>query len=155
MDGLAALLRRDITRLTQELRAFPDDATMWATLPGVSNPAGNLTLHLEGNLRHYIGFHLGGVPYTRVREREFASKNLSRADLVQRIDSLQPMIPDIVAGLTQTQLDMLYPEPSRNERPTTSQFLFHLYGHFNYHLGQIDYLRRILTAGSAVEFVQL
>lgn len=154
MDGLADLFRRDIARLAQELRAFPDAATLWATLPGVSNPAGNLALHLEGNLRHYIGFQLGGVPYVRVREREFDNKSISQEDLIQRIESLQ-FIPSIVAGLTQEQLNAMYPEPQWGALRTTSQFLFSLYGHFNYHLGQIGYLRRILTAGPAVKFVQL
>jgi hypothetical protein len=155
IDGLADLFRRDLTRLTQELRAFPDDAALWATLPGVSNSAGNLTRHLEGNLRHYVGFQLGGVPFTRVREEEFGSKGLSAAELVRRVEDLQPFIPDIVASLTQAQLDANFPEPLWGGERGTSQFLFHLYGHFNYHLGQIGYLRRILTAGTAVKFVQL
>lgn len=155
MTGLADLFRRDFTRLGQELRAFPDDATLWATLPGVANSAGNLTLHLEGNFRHYIGQQLGGIPYTRNREIEFGTKGMPAAELIPRIDTLQPFIPDIVAGLTQTQLDAIFPESLWGAERITSQFLFHLYGHLNYHLGQIGYLRRILTAGASVKFVQL
>lgn len=155
MLGLAELFRRDLTRLEQELRAFPDDGTLWATLPGVTNCAGNLTRHLEGNLRHYIGFQLGGVAFSRSREEEFGSKGLSVGEMVHRVEGLQPFIPDIVAGLTQAQLDAIFPEPLWGGERITSQFLFHLYGHFNYHLGQIGYLRRILTAGTAVKFVQL
>jgi hypothetical protein len=33
--------------------------------------------------------------------------------------------------------------------------LIHLHGHFNYHLGQIDYLRRILTEGATVQYAGL
>jgi hypothetical protein len=155
MHGLADLFRRDLTRLAQELRAFPDDATLWATLPGVSNSAGNLTLHLEGNLRHFIGYHLGGVAYTRVREEEFVAAGIPAADLVQRIESLQSFIPDIVAGLTQAQLDSIFTASVWDGQRVTSQFLFHIYGHLNFHLGQIGYLRRILTGGSSVKFVEL
>lgn len=155
MGGLADLFRRDLTRLAQELRAFPDDGTLWATLPGVKNSAGNLTRHLEGNLRHYIGFQLGGVPYARSREEEFGCKGIAAAEMVRRVEDLQRFVPDVVAGLSQAQLDAVFPEPLWGGERVTSQFLFHLYGHFNYHLGQIGYLRRILTGETAVKFVQL
>lgn len=155
MQGLADLFRRDLARLAQELRAFPNDDAVWATLPGVTNSAGNLTRHLDGNLRHYIGTQLAGIPYTRDRSVEFGPTRISQQELVQRVESLQPFIPDIVAGLTQAQLDAIFPEPLWGGERVTSQFLFHLYGHFNYHLGQIGYLRRILTTGAAVKFVQL
>ncbi len=155
INGLADLFRRDLTRLAQELRAFPDDATLWATVPGITNSAGNLTRHLEGNLRHYIGKQLGGVPYTRMREEEFGGAPLPAADLIRRVDALQPLIPDIVAALTQPQLDAIFPESLWGGERITSQFVFHLYGHLNYHLGQIGYLRRILTSGPSVKFVQL
>lgn len=155
MQGLAELFRRDLTRLAQELRAFPDEATVWATLPGVLNSAGSITRHVEGNLRHYIGFQLGGVPFTRVREEEFGGASVPTAELVRRTEHLQSFIPDIVAGLTRVQLDAVYPESLWGGERVTSQFLFHLYGHFNFHLGQIGYLRRILTAGTSVKFVQL
>ena len=56
---LAALFARDLRRLQQQLDAFPDDATVWATAPGVTNSAATLALHLEGNLREYIGRQLG------------------------------------------------------------------------------------------------
>jgi hypothetical protein len=155
MHGLADLFGRDLTRLAQELQAFPDDETLWATVPGVINSAGNLTLHLEGNLRHYIGKQLGCVPYTRAREQEFGGASVPRANLLQRVESLQPLIPNIVASLTQTQLDAIFPESLWGGERVTSQFLLHLYGHLNYHLGQIGYLRRILTGGASVKFVQL
>jgi hypothetical protein len=155
MNGLADLFRRDLTRLAQELRAFPDEATLWATLTGVTNSAGNLTLHLEGNLRHYIGHQLGGVPYRRRRDLEFGGPSIPASELVERVEGLQPFIPEIVAGLTQAQLDAIFPESLWGGERVTSQFLFHLYGHLNYHLGQIGYLRRILTAGASVKFVQL
>jgi hypothetical protein len=152
---LADLFRRDLTRLTQELGAFPDDETVWKTLPGVTNSAGNLTRHLEGNLRHYIGTQLANIPYTRDRSVEFGPTRIPLAELIQRIETLQPLIPDIIAGLTQAQLDATFPEPLWGGERVTSQFLFHLYGHLNYHLGQIGYLRRILTSGNSVKFVQL
>ena len=78
---LAALFRRDLKRLLQEVRAFPDEAALWATVPGVTNPAGNLILHLEGNLREYIGHLLAGVEYHRERPQEFG-KAVSEQEIV-------------------------------------------------------------------------
>jgi uncharacterized damage-inducible protein DinB len=152
---LAALFQRDLTRLSQQLAAFSDDGSVWQTLPGVTNSAGNLVLHLEGNLREYIGRQLGGVPYQRVREREFAESDVSVKELQSRVEALQSYIPGVISKLTNGDLEKLFPEQVFIEPMTTSQFLIHLHGHFNYHLGQIDYLRRVLTQKGAVRFAQI
>jgi hypothetical protein len=152
---LAALFRRDLTRLAQELRAFPDDGPLWVKPPGINNSIGTLVLHLEANLRDYIGLHLGGVPYTRERDREFSETGLSIDDLRARIDSLASTVLEILAGLSEADLGGMYPKKGWSSPVTMAQFLIHLHGHLNYHLGQIDYLRRILTSAGAIDFVQL
>jgi hypothetical protein len=152
---LAALFRRDLTRLAQELRAVPGDGALWTKPPGVSNAIGNLVLHLEGNLREYIGRQLGGVPYTRRRDLEFSETGLTIDNLLARVEPLAILIPEIVAGLSDADLNRLYPEEPFNSPISTAQYLVHVHGHLNYHLGQIDYLRRILTGSGAVDFVQL
>lgn len=152
---LAELLRRDLTRLTQEIESFPDEESLWRALPGISNCAGTLALHLEGNLREYVGNILGGIPYKRDRPLEFSARNVPQAELVARTKGLLPMVPDTIARLTDRQLDSIFPEPHWGAPRVTRLFVLHLLGHLNYHLGQIDYLRRVLTAGSAVQFVQL
>ena len=152
---LAQLFRRDLTRLIQELEAFSDPADLWRKLPGVHNCAGTLALHLEGNLREYIGRQLGGVPYQRHRDAEFNASQLSAEDLIRRIEAVNQLIPVVVAALSPGQLEAAYPENVFNTPLSTQQFLFSLYGHLNYHLGQIDYLRRIATRGKPVEFAGL
>ena len=152
---LAALFRRDLTRLLQELQAFPDDEALWTVLPGITNSAGNLTLHLEGNLREFIGRQLGEVPYARQREVEFAKARIPAHDLIRRIESVQELVPKVVSALSSAQLESTYPENVLGAPLSTHQFLIHLQGHLNYHLGQIDYLRRILTKGTAVGFAGL
>src|SRR4051812_45977420 len=148
---LAALFHRDVTRVQQEITAFPDASTLWAAPEGVTNSAGNLALHLEGNLREYIGRQLGRILYVRQREAEFHSTGLlPLPDLVARIETLRGSIPPIVSGLSSAALDSLYPDPVLGLRLPTRQFLIHLLGHLSYHLGQIDYLRRILTKGKAI-----
>jgi hypothetical protein len=152
---LAAIFRRDLTRLLQELQAFPSDDALWTKRPGIANSAGHLFLHLEGNQREYIGRQLGGIDYTRDRDLEFNSPPISGAALMPRIEALTDLIPPIIAALTEERFAAAYPELMWGAPVSTRQFLVQLSGHLNYHLGQIDYLRRVLTGDSAIRFAQL
>jgi hypothetical protein len=148
---LADLYARDLTRLIQELTAFPDTASLWQTAPGVSNAAGTLALHLEGGLRHFIGRQLGKIEYTRDRPLEFSARGVERAELIARIEAVKASIPPVIAALSDAQLDAIYPENVTGKPLTTRQWLIHLNGHINYHLGQVDYLRRFATGNGAIE----
>jgi hypothetical protein len=152
---IAALYRRDLTRLEQQVDAFPDDEALWRTLPGVTNSAGNLAMHLEGNLREYLGRRLAGVDYVRNRPQEFVKAGLSRRELCLRIRALAQTIPAVLETLPPEHFAKPYPEEVFGKPITTGQFLIHLHGHFNWHLGQIDYLRRILTEGDALNLAQI
>ncbi|MBZ5610597.1 MAG: DUF1572 domain-containing protein [Acidobacteriia bacterium] len=144
-----------MTRLIQQLEAFPDMPTLWRSAPGISNSAGNLALHLEGNLREYIGRQLGQVPYQRQREREFIDEGLAVDDLVNRIESLLELTVRVISSLSPQQLEAAYPEIVFDTTLSTRQYLIHLHSHLNYHLGQIDYLRRFLTNGAALTLAGL
>jgi uncharacterized damage-inducible protein DinB len=154
-NELAALYSRDLTRLVQELRAFPDTASLWKTVPGVSNAAGTLALHLEGGLRHFIGLRLGRIEYTRNRPREFSARDVDRRELIARLEAVQASIPSVIEALTDAELDAIDPQNGTDKPLTTRQWLIHLYGHLSYHLGQIDYLRRVATGDGAIELAQL
>lgn len=145
---LAALYARDLTRLGQELRAFPD--TRAVVMPGIANAAGTLALHLEGNLREYVGRQLGGLEYTRDRPLEFSAGGVERAELVRRIDAVREMVPRVIAALAPTALDAPFPEPYDGRSMTAREFLVHLYAHLSYHLGQMDYVRRVVTGEGAI-----
>ncbi len=147
---LAALFARDLERLAQELRAFPDTVALWRTAPGVSNAAGTLALHLEGNLREYVGHQLGGIAYVRDRQLEFSAREVSQAELVRRIEAVRDTIPPVIAALAPVTLDAPYPEPYNGTPLSAGKFLLHLYGHLSYHLGQIDYLRRVVSGDGAI-----
>jgi hypothetical protein len=111
----------------------------------VTNAAGNLALHIEGNLREFVGRQLGNLPYERKRELEFSSKGQSRDELSKRLAELRRSIPPIIEELSAEQMEMEYPEVVLGAATSTQEFLIHLYGHLNWHLGQVDYLRRILV----------
>lgn len=143
-NELASLFRRDLARLSKQIKSFPDDETIWQTVPGVTNTAGNLALHLEGNLREFVGRQLGQLQYTRDRELEFSAKGVTKEELGKRLAELSESIPSIVENLSAAQMDEEYPQIVLGAPTSTSEFLIHLYGHLNWHVGQVDYLRRIL-----------
>ncbi len=146
---LAALYTRDLARLLRQLDAL-DDAHLWQVRPGVTNSAGNLLLHLNGNLREFVGRQLGGVPYVRDRPREFGAKDVSRTAMQAELVELASLVPGVIARMSEQRWTEMFPENVLGEPLTNRQFVTHLYGHLNYHLGQIDYLRRVLTGEGAL-----
>lgn len=152
---LSALYARDLTRLIQQLNAFPDTATLWQTRAGITNSAGNLALHLEGNLREFIGRLLGHLDYQRDRPREFSDSGIEQAELIARLTAVRDEIPPVIAGLTEEQLDADFPQVYVGRTLSNRQMLIHLDGHLSYHLGQIDYLRRVLTGDGAITLADL
>jgi hypothetical protein len=64
-------------------------------------------------------------------------------------------IPRAIAALSDADLDAMYPENVTGKPMTTRQWLIHLSGHLNYHLGQVDYLRRFATGNGAIELAAL
>jgi hypothetical protein len=143
-NTLKTLFRRDLEKLITELNQYNDESKIWYTEKGISNSAGNLALHLVGNLNTYIGHHLGDTGYVRNRDLEFSQKNVPRTTLVQMIADTITMIDTTLGKLTPTQVDALYPIEVFDGPIYTSYFLVHLSGHLAYHLGQVNYHRRLL-----------
>jgi len=152
---LAALYRRDLTRIIQQIQAFADSPALWQTTPGMSNSAGNLVLHLEGNLKEYIGRQLGGVQYERKRPLEFSTKDLPGSDLVARMEQVREIVPRVLESLDEAALAKDFPEQVMGHPMTTGLFVVHLNGHLNYHLGQIDTLRRALMNTTSIPLAGL
>ena len=142
---LLILFRRDLGCLGREVAAFPDDVTLWRTLPGISNSAGNLALHVAGNLLHFVGTVLGGTGYVRDRDREFARREGSRAELIAELERTALDVEKGLQALTAAALAAPYPAAVAGHHPPTGRFLLHLEAHLAFHLGQVGYLRRALT----------
>jgi uncharacterized damage-inducible protein DinB len=145
VSSLRVVLLRDLRSLDDQIAAYPDDKSLWQVAPGISNSAGNLALHLVGNLRHFFGATLGGSGYVRDRPAEFAARGVSRDELRTRV---QETINEVDASLEKIDADTLasaYPLPIGERSVRTAEFLVHLAVHLTYHLGQIDYHRRLLT----------
>jgi len=145
LSYLSTIFSRDLRALSREIRTYPDDETLWSRPVGVSNSGGNLVLHLTGNLRHFVGSKLGESTYRRDREAEFSERGLSREDLVAQVEDSLASVIETLPKLTAEQLDADFPEPVGKQTIRTEEFLIHLATHLAYHLGQIDYHRRIVT----------
>jgi uncharacterized damage-inducible protein DinB len=157
-DAVRITMVRDLQSLQREIDAYPDDESLWLTPPGISNSAGNLVLHLAGNLRHFVGATLGQTGYVRNRDAEFNDRGLSREELLAEVRAAVSDVDKTLAGLDDAQLESVFPLPvgPSQKRVLTSDWLVHLAVHLTYHLGQIDYHRRLLTAGaSPVDTVSL
>ncbi len=140
---LSELFERDLSKLRDEVRNFNDEANIWKTTDGVTNSAGTLVLHLLGNLNYTIGALLGGTGYVRNREQEFSLTDVSREKLVADIDALIPVVKQALNTIDQSKLDDTYALEFLGKR-STIWYVTMFYGHLNYHLGQVNYLRRIL-----------
>ena len=141
---IAKLLQRDLEKLKQELLQYRDETLIWETVAGISNSAGNLCLHLVGNLNTYIGAELGQSGYIRNRELEFSQKDIPREELIQKIEGTIEVVTQTLDRLPAEALAQEYPLLVLKEKTSTGYFLTHLAVHLGYHLGQINYHRRIL-----------
>jgi uncharacterized damage-inducible protein DinB len=134
----------NLSKVKDELMAFKNETLIWKTIPGVANSAGNLCLHLVGNLNAFIGAPYGHTGYTRQREQEFTQKDLSRTDIIKKLEDTLLVLDKALNIIQDTELSKPYPIPIPLKDANTGTFLFHLATHLTYHLGQINYLRRIL-----------
>jgi len=141
---IVPLFTRDLQKLRTEIELYQDESNLWKTEKNITNSAGNLCLHLVGNLNHFIGNVLGNSGYIRNRELEFTDKNVPKSTLLQQIDETKIAVINVLSSITQDELEMDYPLLVLDQQMTTNFFILHLMGHLTYHLGQINYHRRML-----------
>lgn len=143
-DSLIKIFERDLQKLEDEIDLFPSSDTLWKISGEIKNSSGNLCLHICGNLQYYIGAILGGTDYTRNREFEFSAKGLGKKELVVEIQKARKTVITTLGKLDAFSLEQEYPMQVFNYSMTTTFFMIHLASHLNYHLGQINYHRRLL-----------
>ena len=147
--AVASILARDLDALRREVEAYPDEADLWRSVPGIPNSGGTLVLHLAGNLQHFIGNQLGGTKYVRDRAAEFARRDVPRAELLREIEAARVAVRAGLSRLSEAQLTEEWPGPVAGVTVLTGEYLMHLTTHMAYHLGQVDFHRRAVT-GSGV-----
>lgn len=144
MTSILALFERDLEKLALEIGSFKKSDNLWITEGEVSNSAGNLCLHLVGNLKHFIGSVIGKTDFQRDREAEFITKNIEVDQLIEMVKETKEVVTTSLSNFNTQNLTQAYPIQVFGKDMSYEFFLLHLISHLNYHLGQINYLRRIL-----------
>ena len=144
IEILKSLYNRDLQKLKVEIESYQNEESLWKTDKNILNSGGNLCLHLLGNLNTYIGAELGKSGYVRQRDLEFSMKDIPKTELFEKIESLIEIVDSTFKQLLEEDLKKDYPTEALGYRMTTGYFLIHLLAHLNYHLGQINYHRRLL-----------
>ncbi|SDF83169.1 DinB family protein [Epilithonimonas hungarica] len=144
IESLKSLYNRDLNKLKLEIESYKSEESIWKIDKNISNSAGNLCLHLVGNLSTYIGAELGNSGYVRHRDLEFSSKDIPKTELLEKIKSLIEIVDSTLNQLSDEDLKKDYPTEALGYKMTTGYFLIHLLSHLDYHLGQINYHRRLL-----------
>lgn len=142
-ETLAQLFARDFETLESEIFSYNNEENLWIKEPGINNSAGNLGLHLAGNLQHFLGSVLNKSDYIRDREFEFNGK-VNRDELISRVREAKKSVRATLDNLGENDFSKIYPLQPFGFEMSTEYFLIHLYSHFSYHLGQINYHRRLL-----------
>ncbi|MDQ3051010.1 MAG: DinB family protein [Bacteroidota bacterium] len=146
VQHISEIIQRDLNKIKEELLQYKNSRDLWYVIPGISNSGGNLCLHLAGNLRHFIGAVLGNSGYSRERELEFSQKDLDMDFLIQLIDTTMVEVKSTLEQLDPGRLPEAFPKDIGGINRDTHYALLHLMSHLGYHLGQINYHRRIISS---------
>ncbi len=147
--AIAAVIGRELRALERELGKYRTEEEVWILPPGIPNSGGTLALHAAGNLRHFIGAVLGGDAYVRDRDAEFSLRGVPRAELVARLRAAAGIVDSTLGRIEPGVLDRAYPSPVANRRVNTGEFMLHLASHLAYHVGQVDFHRRMVTGDAS------
>lgn len=147
MEAFVQIFNRDLEKLAFEIESFKKDENLWKTQGAISNSAGNLCLHLIGNLNHFIGEVIGKTGYVRDREAEFNDKDVDKGQLLKMILETKGVVASTINKFDKEKLRSYYPIKLFGDPMTYEFLIIHLTTHLSYHLGQINYLRRILDKG--------
>jgi uncharacterized damage-inducible protein DinB len=142
--NIANFFERDLDKLIEEISLFKNENDIWKTKEGINNSAGNLVVHLLGNLNHFIGKTLGKTDFVRNRDEEFSVKDIPREKLIADLNELKETIKNTLPQLSSEDLKKDFPLQIRDQTFSTENMLTFLLAHLNYHLGQLNYLRRMM-----------
>ena len=142
---LPGLFERELNKLKEEINLYNEEKDLWQLKGEISNCAGNLCLHLVGNLNHFIGSVLSNTGYIRKRDDEFTLKDIPRVELVNSINLVIQTINTTFSRLKEDDMKEIFPLEKHGEKVTTAYLLLHLLTHLNYHVGQVNYHRRMIN----------
>ena len=143
VQSISEVIVRDLRKLREEINLYSSDDKLWVRGGNIANPAGNLCLHLVGNLNTYIGYNLGNIPYTRNRDQEFSLKGLTKNELISKVDGTIRVVTNALERFPDSRLGEQFPIRVLDRDTSIQYMLVHLAAHLSYHLGQVNYHRRL------------
>lgn len=136
-------------KIAAALRSMPPDKLWWRP-HAQANSAGNIVLHLCGNVRQWIVAGVSGAPDVRNRDAEFAAVDgLSCEELVAELETSCAAVRDVLTALSPEALSETRCIQGRNT--TVFSAIYHVVEHFSGHAGQVILLAKSFTPG-AVRF---
>lgn len=144
-NSISEIMERDLLKVAAELNQYENEKDIWLKKGLVQNSAGNLALHLIGNLNHFIGFALGNTGYIRDRDSEFSTVFVPREELVRNIHNTIAVVKESLSKIDDEKLYTTFPIKKNDETVTVEHILLHMLVHLGYHLGQINYHRRLIS----------
>jgi uncharacterized damage-inducible protein DinB len=138
---------RKLRQLSGRIRECLDrlsDEQVWARGSDAENAAGNLLLHLSGNVRQWILSGIGGKPDVRVRDREFSARGgIGKDELWERLEATVEDAAAVIAALDATRLTARI--RVQNYETSVLEAVYHVVEHFAQHTGQIVLLTKAAT----------
>jgi uncharacterized damage-inducible protein DinB len=144
IEATHKILERDLNKLATEVNSYRIENNIWILHGQINNTAGNLALHMSGAVNHFIGAVLGNTGYVRDRPSEFSDRNVPREVLLSKVQDAITTATNVLPSLTEDVLQLDFPEKIGGQSLSTGFFLIHLISHINYHLGQVNYHRRLV-----------
>jgi len=147
----AAYLVEYMDKIRLAVGHLDDDALWWRPAPG-TNSAGNLLIHLAGNLSLWVLQGVGGRPYPRDRAGEFAAdRSAGGEQLLGRLGRVVEECVEVVEGLGPD--DLARPVALQGYEVDVLAALFHAVEHMSYHTGQLVWIgkQHALAAGEGFE----
>ena len=142
--ALHFLLRDYLPKIERCLEKLTGEQIWWRANEE-SNSIGNLILHLCGNARQWIVSGIGSQPDARVRDAEFAQREVISRD--ELLNSLRSTLSDVEAVLRALDPPILLERRKiQGNDVEILEAIFHVTEHFSMHAGQIFLLTKLLTA---------
>lgn len=143
--NIADLYERDLGKLSKEITLYKNEEDLWKAKEGIINPGGNLAVHIIGSVNHFVGSVLGKTGYVRDREAEFSVKDVPRDKILTDIEDAKKLAVKVISELSEEDMKKEYPLKVGDQPSSVREILIFFLAHLNYHLGQLNYLRRILN----------
>lgn len=144
-DAIIQTYEKDLLRVIEEIEQYKSEEDLWIVDERIPNSGGNLALHLVGNIKHFFGANLGNTGYVRERDLEFSDKNVSRDEIINGLKEAIDVLKTSLGNLSDEEFNGDYPEEIFGGVQKTSAIAVYMLNHLNYHLGQINYHRRLLS----------